>query len=301
MIKRTLHFGSQAYLSIKDRQLVIRLAEKLGDENITKCIPIEDIGVVVLDNGQITITHNVMVSLLENNVAIITCDQRHHPIGLQLCLESNEIQSERFQAQISASESLKKNLWQQTIVSKIQNQAIVLEELGVDIKKMKQWARDVKSGDSENHEARAAAYYWRSMFEQDIAFKRDRFGEFPNNFFNYTYAILRAITARALVGSGLLPTLGIHHHNRYNAYCLADDIMEPYRPYADKLVLKTIQQYPNIEELTKEIKASLLSLPIIDVKMKQGIRPLQIALSETTSSVAQCFEGERRLIKYPEI
>jgi len=301
MIKRTLHFGSQAYLSIKDRQLVIRLAEKLGDENITKCIPIEDIGVVVLDNGQITITHNVMVSLLENNVAIITCDQRHHPIGLQLCLESNEIQSERFQAQISASESLKKNLWQQTIVSKIQNQAIVLEELGVDIKKMKQWARDVKSGDSENHEARAAAYYWGSMFEQDIAFKRDRFGEFPNNFFNYTYAILRAITARTLVGSGLLPTLGIHHHNRYNAYCLADDIMEPYRPYADKLVLKTIKQFPNIEELTKEIKASLLSLPIIDVKMKQGIRPLQIALSETTSSVAQCFEGERRLIKYPEI
>lgn len=297
MIKRTLCFSSGAYLSLKDKQLVIELAEDITKTK--KTVPIEDIGVVVLDNPQITITQGAMVSLLENNVAIITCDQRHHPLGLNLCLDGNDIQSERYREQIQATEALKKNLWQQTIIAKIQNQANVLKELGIDTKKMVFWAREVKSGDSENHEARAAAYYWQNLLEQDNAFKRERFGEYPNNFFNYSYSILRAIAARSLVASGLLPTLGIFHKNRYNAYCLADDIMEPYRPYADRVVLETIKKYPEIQEMTKEIKSSLLSLPIVDVKMKNATRPLQIAMGETTASLYQCFSGERRLIKYP--
>lgn len=297
MIKRTLCFSSGAYLSLKDKQLVIELAEDVTKTK--KTVPIEDIGVVVLDNPQITITQGAMVSLLENNVAIITCDQRHHPLGLHLCLEGNDIQSERYREQIQATEALKKNLWQQTIIAKIQNQANVLKELGIDTKKMVFWAREVKSGDSENHEARAAAYYWQNLLEQDNAFKRERFGEYPNNFFNYSYSILRAIAARSLVASGLLPTLGIFHKNRYNAYCLADDIMEPYRPYADRVVLETIKKYPEIQEMTKEIKSSLLTLPVVDVKMKNATRPLQIAMGETTASLYQCFSGERRLIKYP--
>lgn len=299
MIKRTLHFGSQAYLSVKDKQLVIRLAEKLGDENITKCIPIEDIGVVVLDNPQITITHNVMVSLLENNVAIITCDQYHHPIGLQLCLDSNTIQSERFQSQINCSESLRKNLWQQTIISKIYNQAMLLKELNVPITNMITWSNSVLTGDSKNHEARAAAYYWKNLLESHQNFKRERFGEYPNNFFNYAYAIIRAITARSLVASGLLPTFGIHHKNRYNAYCLADDIMEPYRPFADKIVLETIRLFPEEEKLTTQIKSKLLTLPIIDVEINKHTSPLQIAMQETTTSLSQCFDSTRRKIKYP--
>ncbi len=297
MIKRTLCFSSGAYLSLKDKQLVIELPEDVTKTK--KTVPIEDIGVVVLDNPQITITQGVMVSLLENNVAIITCDQRHHPLGLHLCLDGNDIQSERYREQIQATEALKKNLWQQTIIAKIQNQANVLKELGIDTKKMVFWAREVKSGDSENHEARAAAYYWQNLLEQDNAFKRERFGEYPNNFFNYSYSILRAIAARSLVASGLLPTLGIFHKNRYNAYCLADDIMEPYRPYADRVVLETIKKYPEIQEMTKEIKSSLLTLPVVDVKMKNTTRPLQIAMGETTASLYQCFSGERRLIKYP--
>lgn len=297
MIKRTICFSSGAYLSLKDKQLVIELAEDITKTK--KTVPIEDIGVVVLDNPQITITQGVMVSLLENNVAIITCDQRHHPLGLHLCLDGNDIQSERYREQIQATEALKKNLWQQTIIAKIQNQANVLKELGIDTKKMVFWAREVKSGDSENHEARAAAYYWQNLLEQDNAFKRERFGEYPNNFFNYSYSILRAIAARSLVASGLLPTLGIFHKNRYNAYCLADDIMEPYRPYADRVVLETIKKYPEIQEMTKEIKSSLLTLPVVDVKMKNATRPLQIAMGETTASLYQCFSGERRLIKYP--
>ncbi|MDY4790380.1 MAG: type II CRISPR-associated endonuclease Cas1 [Bacteroidales bacterium] len=297
MIKRTLYFGSGAYLSVKDSQLVVQLAE--DTTNTKKTMPIEDIGVVILDNPQITITQRVLVQLLENNVAIITCNQFHHPIGLQLCLDSNTLQSERFQTQINASESLRKNLWQQTIVSKIYNQAMVLKEFDVPVRNMITWSNSVFSGDSKNHEARAAAYYWKNLLESHDNFKRERFGEYPNNFFNYAYAILRAITARSLVASGLLPTLGIHHKNRYNSYCLADDIMEPYRPFADKLIIDIIRKYPQEETLTTQIKQEILKLPIIDVEINKKTSPLQIAMQETTSSLAQCYNSTRRKIKYP--
>ncbi|MEA4966722.1 MAG: type II CRISPR-associated endonuclease Cas1 [Bacteroidaceae bacterium] len=297
MIKRTVYFGSGAYLSVKDSQLVVQLAEDIT--NTKKTMPIEDIGVVILDNPQITITQRVLVQLLENNVAVITCNQFHHPIGLQLCLDSNTLQSERFQTQINASESLRKNLWQQTIVSKIYNQAMVLKDFDVPIRNMITWSNSVLSGDSKNHEARAAAYYWKNLLESHDNFKRERFGEYPNNFFNYAYAILRAITARSLVASGLLPTLGIHHKNRYNSYCLADDIMEPYRPFADKLIIDIIRKYPQEETLTTQIKQEILKLPIIDVEINKKTSPLQIAMQETTSSLAQCYNSTRRKIKYP--
>ncbi|MDD3667739.1 MAG: type II CRISPR-associated endonuclease Cas1 [Bacteroidales bacterium] len=297
MIKRTLYFGSGAYLSVKDSQLVVQLAE--DKTNTKKTMPIEDIGVVIFDNPQITITQRVLVQLLENNVAVITCNQFHHPIGLQLCLDSNTLQSERFQTQINASESLRKNLWQQTIVSKIYNQAMVLKDFDVPIRNMITWSNSVFSGDSKNHEARAAAYYWKNLLESHDNFTRERFGEYPNNFFNYAYAILRAITARSLVASGLLPTLGIHHKNRYNSYCLADDIMEPYRPFADKLIINIIRNYPQEETLTTQIKQEILKLPIIDVEINKKTSPLQIAMQETTSSLAQCFNSTRRKIKYP--
>src|SRR5574344_1543895 len=294
MIKRTLYFGNPAYLSLKLGQLVVSMPKL----EIERTIPIEDIGVVVLDSGQITITHSLLTQLLENNVALITCNDSHHPIGLQLCLDGNTIQSERFQTQISATEALKKNLWQQTIQYKIHNQAMLLQERGISNKNMLQWSKDTLSGDGRNHEARAAAYYWQNIFPDNDLFRRERFGKYPNNFFNYAYALLRAITARSLVASGLLPTLGIHHCNRYNAYCLADDIMEPYRPFADKLVLDTMRSCTQ-REITKEIKTSLLTLPVVDVKINQQQRPLQLALQETTASLAQCFEQKRRKIIYP--
>ncbi len=295
MIKRTLCFSSPAYLSVKLNQLVISFPDKEGKKNI----PIEDIGVVILDSPQITITQTVLVKLLENNSAVVTCNSSHHPIGLQLCLDGNTLQSERFQKQISVSEVLKKNLWQQTVQSKIYNQAMLLKELGIPVRNMLLWSKSVLTGDNKNHEARAAAYYWENLLQANDNFKRERFGENPNNFFNYAYAILRAIVARNLVGSGLLPTLGIHHKNKYNAYCLADDIMEPYRPFADKLVLDTIKQFPEKEDLDKEIKSKLLTLPVIDVNISKQQRPLSIAVTETTSSLAQCFAGKRRKIKYP--
>ena len=310
MIKKTLYFSSPAYLSLRDAQLLIRLPEVETNEILTesfkkeseRTIPIEDIGVVVLDNRRITITSGVLEALLENNAAVITCDQRSMPVGLLLPLCGNTTQNERFRDQLDASVPLKKQLWQQTVRQKIQNQAYVLAQVtGKEEKAMNVWADNVRSGDPDNIEARVAAYYWRYLFPDIPTFVRGREGEPPNNLLNYGYAILRAVIARALVGSGLLPTLGIHHHNRYNAYCLADDIMEPYRPYVDQLVIEIIRKVDNYALLTKEIKMELLGIPMLDVVIAGKRSPLMIAAQQTTASLYKCFSGELRRISYPEM
>ena len=308
MIKRTLYFGNPAYLSMKNEQLVIHLPEVVRNDYLpesfkkdaVKTIPIEDIGVVILDNKQITITHGLMEKLLSNNCALITCDSNRMPVGLMLPLSGNTIQTERFKDQIAASVPLKKQLWQQTVQAKIENQAYVLENCsGAVVKNMQVWAADVKSGDPDNYEARAAVYYWNNLFPQIQGFTRGREGIPPNNLLNYGYAILRAVVARSLVGSGLLPTLGIFHRNKYNAYCLADDIMEPYRPFVDKLVFEMVAGGVDVSELSQEIKAKLLGIPVLDVEINGQRSPLMIAAGQTTASLAQCFSGEIRKIKYP--
>lgn len=308
MIKRTLYFGNPAYLSLKQEQLVIQLPEVVKNSELPESfkkeavasIPIEDIGVVVLDNKQITITHGLMEKLLENNCALITCDSSRLPVGLMLPLAGNTIQSERFKEQIEASVPLKKQLWQQTVQAKIENQAYNLNKCtGAIVKNMYAWVDDVKSGDPDNYEARAAVYYWNNFFPQIEGFTRNREGIPPNNLLNYGYAILRAVVARALVSSGLIPTLGIFHRNKYNAYCLADDIMEPYRPFVDKLVFDIITENKDFEELTQQIKAKLLGIPTLDVVINGQRSPLMIAVGQTTASLYQCFSGEIRKIKYP--
>ena len=303
MIKRTLYFGNPAYLSLRNSQLVINLPEANGMDDRTgnNTIPIEDIGIVLLDHKQITITQGLLEALLSNNAAVITCDSSRMPVGLLLPLSGNTTQSERFQAQIDASLPLRKQLWQQTIQAKIGNQAYVLNTCrNAVVKNMLAWVDEVKSGDSDNLEARAAAYYWANMFPAIPEFRRGREGTPPNNLLNYGYAILRAVVARSLVASGLLPTLGIHHHNRYNAYCLADDIMEPYRPFVDKLVVELTDTGEDIQELTKSLKAKLLSIPVLDVIINDQRSPLMIAVGITTASLAKCYLGEVRKIVYPE-
>ena len=311
MIKKTLYFGNPAYLSLKNAQLVIKLPEVEKNDTLPESFkvqtqvtkPIEDIGVVVLDNQRITITTGAIEALLENNCAIITCDHRSMPLGLMLPLSGNTTQSERFRDQINASLPLKKQLWQQTIQAKISNQASVLSSCrGAEVGCLRAWARDVRSGDPDNFEGRAAAYYWRNLFGMHIEnFTRDREGVPPNNALNYGYAILRAIVARALVSSGMLPTLGIHHRNRYNAYCLADDIMEPYRPYVDEYVYQLIQKYGlPPEELPKAWKAELLLIPTLDVVIGGKKSPLMVGVSQTTASLYKCFSGEMRKVAYPE-
>lgn len=308
MIKKTLYFGNPAYLSYKLKQLVIKKPDVPNDLpdfgipdsfTVVKTIPVEDIGVVILDHQQITITQALMSALLDNNSAIITCDSKHLPTGLFLSLTGNSIQNERFRYQIDASLPLKKRLWQQTVESKIYNQAaMLLYSTGESHNNMFVWAQSVKSGDTSNLEARAAAYYWKTLFPENPGFIRDQYGDVPNNLINYGYAILRAIVARALVGSGMLPTIGIHHHNRYNAFCLADDIMEPYRPFVDKLVVELMNQGCGTE-LDPSVKQKLLSLPTKEVMMDGMRRPLMIAVSQTTASLAKCFSGELRKITYP--
>lgn len=217
-----------------------------------------------------------------------------------LPLEGHTVQSERFRDQINASLPLRKQLWQQTVQQKILNQAALLRELhNAETGNMLHWAADVRSGDITNLEGRAAAYYWKMMFPDLDDFTRERYGDEPNAFLNYGYAILRATVARALVSSGLLPTLGIHHHNRYNAYCLADDIMEPYRPFVDRLVVQTMQLYPDISEVITDIKRNLLTIPTLDVVIGGQRSPLMVAVSQTTASLARCFAGEARKITYP--
>lgn len=299
MIKRTIAFSSPAYLSLKGKQLVV----KFPDEEKSPCtIPIEDIGVVLLEHRQITITSGLISALVENNCAVVSCNEKNMPTGLILPLEGHTLQSERFTDQINASLPLKKQLWQQTMQYKIRNQAAVLQNIcELPATNMLAWAREVKSGDPDNYEGRAAVYYWKNLFPEIDNFKRDRFGDFPNNVLNYGYAILRAVIARALVGSGLLPTLGIHHHNKYNAYCLADDIMEPYRPYVDILVRDLWDNGFDLCELTPEIKRKLWEIPAIDVNMGEKTSPLLVAASTTTSSLAKCYSGEQRKIIYPEI
>ena len=295
MIKRTLFFGNPAYLSTKNEQLVVSYPDK---EQGTKTVPIEDIGVIVLENQQITITNGVLEKLTNNNVALITCDQYHMPIGLLMPLSGHTEQTERFRHQIEASLPLKKNLWQQTVSAKITNQAGLLKEKGIPMRKMELWAKEVTSGDTLNHEARAAVYYWEKLFNLE-SFTRGKKGLPPNNLLNYGYAILRGITARAIVSSGMLPTLGIFHRNKYNAYCLADDIMEPYRPYVDLIVCHIIETEDTIEELTVNIKKELLSIASIDVKIDGKSSPLLVAMSRTTNSLFECFEGRSRKILYP--
>ena len=308
MIKRTLYFGNPAYLNVRLAQLEIRLPEvekndslpELFKASAVKRIPIEDIGVVVLDNKQITITQGALGALLDNNVAVVTCDEHRMPSGLLLPLEGNTTQSERFRDQIEASLPLKKQLWQQTIQAKILNQSSVLyHQRGLDCGNMEVWAKQVKSGDADNLEGRAAAFYWQNLFGEIKGFRRDREGVPPNNLLNYGYAILRAVVARSLVGSGLLPTLGIHHHNRYNAYCLADDIMEPYRPYVDKLVAEIVDSGADISNLTTELKGKLLAIPVLDVVINGRRSPLMVGVGMTTASLYKCYSGEIRKIAYP--
>ncbi len=310
MIKKTLCFSNPIYLSLRNEQLVLHLLGVEANENLPevmkkeaeRTIPIEDIGVVILDNRRITVTSGVLDALLENNCAVITCDSKSMPVGLLLPLCGHKTQNERFRSQLDSSLPLRKQLWQQTVKQKILNQECVLRSnTEKETRCMCVWSNDVRSGDPDNLEARAAAYYWRNIFLDFPDFVRDREGTPPNNLLNYGYAILRAVIARSLVGSGLLPTLGIHHHNRYNAYCLADDIMEPYRPYVDQLVIDILHRFDNVSSLSKELKMELLSIPMIDVVVNGKRSPLMIAAQQTTASLAKCFSGETRRISYPEM
>jgi len=294
MIKKTLYFGNPCYIKKKNNQLVIDYIEN----EVIKSVPIEDIGLVILDNKRLTISSGLLDSLMENNSAVITCNSSHLPLGLLLPMYGHHTYTEKLRVQINASLPLKKNLWRQTVVAKIRNQATVLKLFDKPVDNMEYWLLHVRSGDPDNYESRAAVYYWNTILE---GFQRTRYGEPPNNLLNYGYAILRAIVARALVSSGFLPSLGIFHRNKYNPYCLADDIMEPYRPFVDLLAFDIMEDFDNVDELTAGIKRKLLSISSLEVIIDGSKSPLMVAAQRTTASLMKCFEGELRKVLYPVI
>lgn len=293
MLKRTVYIGNPSYLQLKDNQLQVIDPET---REVKGSAPVEDLAFLVLDNYQITLSHQLIVALQGNNVAIISCDAQHLPFGLMLPMSGHVEHSERLKVQMNVSEPLRKQLWKQTVEAKISQQMLLLKKLGKEYEPMTEYLNAVKSGDSTNMEGIAAQFYWKRMYEN---FSREREGEAPNNFLNYGYSIIRSIVARALVSSGLHPTIGLFHRNKYNPYCLADDIMEPYRPYADELVYRMMNLPTRPTELTTSVKAELLKLASCDVMMMQKLRPLMVAVSSTTSSLYKCYSGEQRVIRYP--
>jgi len=295
MIKRTVFFSNPFHLNTQNLQLVVN--NKETKEKTT--IPIEDIGFIVLEHPQITFTQSVMQLLSENNTTVIFCNNRFMPSSMLLHLDTNQVQAETFSIQINAGKALKNRLWKQTVQAKITNQANLLKQEKSSYRDLIHLVNELKTGDKTNVEGWAARLYWPRLM--GASFRRAPDGSPPNFIFNYGYTVLRAATARALSGSGLLPTFGIHHRNRYNAFALADDIMEPYRPYIDRTVLDIVKENPEAFELTIEMKKSMLEILTIDVVFEKVKRPLMVGLSQTTASLIKCFNGEKRKIEYPLI
>ena len=296
MITRSIYIGSPAYLKLKDEQMYIM---EPSSNQMKGKVSVEDLGLLMLDHFQITISHQLIQKMMGNNVVVVSCDAHHLPHGIMLPLYGHTEHSDRIKDQLQASEPLKKQLWKQTVECKIENQKEVLRRLGNYYEPMMNYQNTVKSGDSTNMEGIAAQHYWKYLISLD--FLRQRFGESPNQFFNFGYAVLRSIVARSIVETGLLPVLGIFHKNKYNPYCLADDLMEPYRPFVDWLVMDWLTKNPEIEELTKEFKAHLLQVATKDVWIDGKKRPLLVAVKTTVISLYKCYITEKRLISYPEL
>lgn len=292
MLKRTLVFSNPMTLSLKNCQLVLAYKDD-PDNKVT--IPIEDIGVVIIEHQQVSITIPLMNALVEGNVQVVMCNNRGMPSAMLQSFEGNNLQGENLRNQMGAGEVLKKQLWKQIVEAKIRNQAALLNKVGQEGDRLKQYYQNVKSGDADNREGIAARIYFSELFGE--SFLRDRTVPGINALLNYGYAILRAATARALVSSGLLPAIGIFHHNRSNAFPLADDVMEPYRPYVDEIVYDMAMQAKL--DLTKEVKAELINVLYADTQFSRVTRPLSVGLTLTTASLSKCFAKEQTKLSLP--
>ncbi|MDY4654532.1 MAG: type II CRISPR-associated endonuclease Cas1 [Prevotella sp.] len=294
MLKRTLVFSSPVNLSLRNQQLL--LAYKDDPENITT-IPIEDIGVVVVEHQQVSITVPLLNALTDGEVQVVFCNSKGMPSSMLLGFEGHNLQGETLRNQLACGEVLKKQLWKQIVETKIRNQSLLLDKIGLDGSCLRPYYLNVKSGDTDNREGIAARLYFQRLFGE--GFVRDRTRPGINALLNYGYTILRAAVSRAIVASGLFPAIGIYHHNRSNAFPLADDLMEPYRPFVDDAVYDlTIQG--NLD-LTKETKSKLIMVLYCDTSFEKVMRPLSVGLSMTTSSLAKCYAKEIVKLNLPSI
>ncbi len=300
MLKRSLFFGQPAYLSTRHQQLWVHYPE---DTLLPpKSVPIEDVGFVVIENRQVSLTAGLMAKLMAHNVVIIHCNELHLPVGYSVGFAGHTEFSERARAQIEAGLPLKKQFWQQVVAAKIQNQAGALLRWGETdaARKLERYANQVLSGDSSRLEATAAAHYWKFFRPNGERFLRDAEGEVPNAHLNYGYAIVRAAVARGLSGAGLLPVLGLYHSNKYNAFCLADDLMEPYRPFVDDLVWQMAGKQNLKSDISTAEKQALLGLLVRDVAIDGNISPCMNAIERSCKSLALGYLGQVRKLHLPE-
>jgi CRISPR-associated protein Cas1 len=299
MIKRIIEISqAKTYLSVKNDQLII----KRDDQQVGQ-IPCEDIGMLIVDSSGVTYTHGVFTTLLKSGSVVVLCGRDHHPAGLLLPTESNSLQTARMRSQLMAKEPIKKQIWKQLIIAKIKHQAKILSSDSAGYKKLVAMSKSIKIGDPENKEAQASKLYWQHYVSQ-LEFRRQRHGSAPNNLLNYGYAILRAAIARAVVAAGLNPSIGVHHHNKYNAFCLADDLMEPFRGFVDEKVLEIWADKSSdndYEELDQPTKARLLEILYKEVEIGQYAGPLMVGLHRTAASLIKCFEGEQTEVNLPKI
>lgn len=294
MLKRTLVFSSPMILSLKNQQLVIAYKDS-PDEKST--VPIEDVGVVLLENQQTSITLPLLNALAEGEVQFVICNSKGMPSAMIQSMNSNNLQGETLRNQIDCGEVLKKQLWKQVVEAKIKNQASILDSVGEDGNVLKSFYTNVRSGDIDNREGIAARIYFQHLFGDDFARNRNEQG--INALLNYGYSILRAATCRAIVSSGLLPAIGIYHHNRSNAYPLADDLMEPYRPFVDGVVYDLALNGKT--ELNKDVKGELISVLYADTFFEKTKRPLSVGLSMTTASMVKCLSKEINTLSLPSL
>jgi CRISPR-associated protein Cas1 len=309
MIKRIVEISSaRTRLSIKYGQLIIRQAcpepGRRNDEQVAS-IPCEDIGVLLVDHQGTCYTHCVFTELLRCGAAIVLCGGNHHPDGMLLPIETNSVQTQRFRQQIEAKEPVKKRLWKQIVQAKIKHQAKLAGSDSDVYKSLMALRQRVRSGDPSNIEAQASRKFW-PVYLQDIdlspqAFRRDINGAPPNNMLNYGYMVMRAAVARALCSAGLLPCLGIHHRNCYNSFCLADDLVEPFRGFVEAKVRDIFINDGPVDDLDQPTKAKLLEVLYEPVKISGYEGPLMVGLHRTAASLQRCFAGQQKYLDLPEI
>lgn len=285
MAKQTLVIETAKELSLRDGMIAIT------DKETGKIVfrPIEDVQLIMLDHHSAKITAPLMSRLAMNNASVIYCDETHMPVSMTMDLDSNTLQGKRFKNQLEASAPMNKQIWKQIVEAKILNQSLLLEKLGMGEDVLAQYYKNVKSGDSTNREGIAANVYWKKLMGK--SFIRARFGTSPNHLLNYGYALLRSVVARHLMNAGLLPTIGVFHRNRYNAFPLADDMMEPFRPYIDRKVVALMEN--KTTELCRETKKTLLNTFYTDIPGN--------AIMMSAATLAGIYEGSGKVVVFPKI
>jgi len=292
MIKRTVEISSgNMHVRLRQGQLVMEQEKKFVGS-----IPAEDVGLLIFDSHMASCTQSALTAAMENDAAVIVCGNDHQPVGLMLPYEGNQLHAERLRLQLDLKKPLLKRLWQQIVQAKIKRQADLLEQGSAERTRLRRLAKDVRSGDPDNHEAQAARFYWPALFGS--GFRRSREGDAPNNLLNYGYMAVRASTARAICGAGLHPAIGIHHSHRNNTFCLADDLMEPYRPFVDKRVKELWEA--GEDAISKKTKAYLLKVLTDEVIVAGQSGPLMVALGKSAASLVHCFSGERSELDLPQ-